>query len=526
MADGNLGSDPPTTGKYPIDADALSKLGLEGATKVNDYITEAVNADTVIETAALQQILARILTNVANSQGLLAMASDITKYVQKSGAGNTKIDDHAKIIQTHLHALRDQGIFSVRPAPAKPGVVLMSKLSKDDRDKMPKEDFGDPDNRMIPINDQEDADASKAMADKHKDPAMVKKNVKSICKKKDLKHPFGEDTDADGDNDGDKNSATYSATSATVDPDIVRVEFAADMSGRRVEGNMVVIPCPVVFRCGDYPDKSFSLTPEEAQFSSVPTFPTGGVDLDLEHKPTVLSGKLGVLSKFNAVAGDPWTLAGECKIPLWLDSILGPEERKLSVAFHRQTKQVIGCGIVRNPRITDAGMMAAFAAAETEAEAAAAAATAAFVAPVVVEPTADQKLRDELALERKKRIDAESAQFADAEIMAKRAMPSKRDHLISMYVIAAKDDLADPTPVEFSGAQMTRVQALKSSALANEPHLLDKELLATGTGTTALFNRATTPNPATSNAPPTEDRRKELLERTVLGRSTLANKKK
>src|SRR5438309_607991 len=77
------------------------------------------------------------------------------------------------------------------------------------------------------------------------------------------------------------------------------------------------------------------------------------VELDLEHKPTVLSGKLGHLTRVEMSQSDPYLLSGEVRIPKWLDGLLGPEDRKLSAAFCRTSKRIIGCGIVRNPRVND-----------------------------------------------------------------------------------------------------------------------------------------------------------------------------
>lgn len=55
-----------------------------------------------------------------------------------------------------------------------------------------------------------------------------------------------------------------------------------------------------IFECGDYPDKAFSLTEEEATAAAAAFTP---VPLDLEHLPTVLDGKLGRLVSVEAVGG-------------------------------------------------------------------------------------------------------------------------------------------------------------------------------------------------------------------------------
>lgn len=109
-----------------------------------------------------------------------------------------------------------------------------------------------------------------------------------------------------------------------------------------------------VFELGNYPDKNFSLDGSEAD-ESIAT--ANAVLNDLEHKETVLSGKLGHTRNFSRNGLD--VLADVC-LPTWLDEVLGPEPLKVSLAFD-ENKRIVGNALTLNPRITDAQVSAAFA---------------------------------------------------------------------------------------------------------------------------------------------------------------------
>jgi hypothetical protein len=113
-----------------------------------------------------------------------------------------------------------------------------------------------------------------------------------------------------------------------------------------------------IFRCGDYPDKSFSLTPDEAATAIAAFRP---VPVDLEHTSTVLDGRLGTLESV-AMGEDGTSLVGTVALPAWLDALLDEGQRKVSATWDRATKQLRGLAIVNTPRVADAALMAAFAA--------------------------------------------------------------------------------------------------------------------------------------------------------------------
>src|SRR5205085_11869415 len=52
-------------------------------------------------------------------------------------------------------------------------------------------------------------------------------------------------------------------------------------------------------------------------------------------------------------------LHGIVALPKWLDGAL--DERKVSATWDRETKTLAGLALVRNPRVSDAALMAAFA---------------------------------------------------------------------------------------------------------------------------------------------------------------------
>lgn len=133
-------------------------------------------------------------------------------------------------------------------------------------------------------------------------------------------------------------------------------------------GGYVLRKAPVIFRTGNYPDKNFSMTPEELESAARKFNQSADIKtalIDLEHIPTVLDGKLGALAGAG-VSPNREILFGTTAVPAWLDSILGPDERKISVTFDRATKTIKGIALVRSPRIEDAHLVAAFSAAPPE----------------------------------------------------------------------------------------------------------------------------------------------------------------
>jgi hypothetical protein len=142
------------------------------------------------------------------------------------------------------------------------------------------------------------------------------------------------------------------STDTTPDPVTIPTTFGAGLTF--AEGRDHVRRAGKIFECGDYPDKDFSLTEEEAAAAAAAFTP---VPLDLEHLPTVLDNKLGRLVSVEARGKE---LYGTVEMPDWLDSLLDDDSRRVSATWDRATKTLRGLALVRTPRITDAALYSAF----------------------------------------------------------------------------------------------------------------------------------------------------------------------
>jgi hypothetical protein len=133
--------------------------------------------------------------------------------------------------------------------------------------------------------------------------------------------------------------------------------FSLPHAPDKVDG-LDVLRSGKLFQAGDYPDKEFSMSEAELA-AAVAAFEA--CDIDLEHTPTVLSGKLGRLESVT-LSDDGKSLHGIVRLPKWLDDQLGETECKVSATWDRVTKQLKGLALVIDPRVPDAVLMAAFAA--------------------------------------------------------------------------------------------------------------------------------------------------------------------
>lgn len=130
-----------------------------------------------------------------------------------------------------------------------------------------------------------------------------------------------------------------------------------DLGPQTAEDDGFIYRAGKIFAAGRYEDKDFEITPEEL-VASAAAFER--VAIDLEHVPSVLDQKLGFLEAVEAA--DDGTLYGVTALPKWLDDLLEEGERKVSATLDRATKRIAGLALVRSPRVTDAALMAAFAA--------------------------------------------------------------------------------------------------------------------------------------------------------------------
>jgi hypothetical protein len=144
------------------------------------------------------------------------------------------------------------------------------------------------------------------------------------------------------------------------EPLVIVGQFSLDTGEAEFSDDGFVIRKGKVFEAGDYPDKNFSITAEEMATAAAAFTP---VNNDLEHQNTILDGKLGQLT---AVEAKGSSLFGTVKIPKWLDDQLGTDPLKVSLAWARNTKQIIKNALTVNPAIGDAQLVAAFTAANSK----------------------------------------------------------------------------------------------------------------------------------------------------------------
>lgn len=119
-------------------------------------------------------------------------------------------------------------------------------------------------------------------------------------------------------------------------------------------GDGYILRTGKLFEAGEWPDKGYAMTADELAAAAASFAP---VDIDLEHVPTVLDGKLGQLKSVEVRGSE---LFGTVAVPEWLDSLLEDGARKVSCTWDKATKRLSGLAIVRTPRITDAALYAAF----------------------------------------------------------------------------------------------------------------------------------------------------------------------
>jgi hypothetical protein len=110
----------------------------------------------------------------------------------------------------------------------------------------------------------------------------------------------------------------------------------------------------LIFTCGDYPDKQFSLTESEADAAIAAFTP---VEADYAHHDGPLDGKLGRLKR---VWRQGPHLYGEADVPVWLDPLLADTGRRVSLAWDREQKTILKWGWVTTPRVNDAALMSAY----------------------------------------------------------------------------------------------------------------------------------------------------------------------
>lgn len=136
-----------------------------------------------------------------------------------------------------------------------------------------------------------------------------------------------------------------------------KVEFKLDQTNLAKDERWTFKYGPI-FEAGDYPDKKFSLSPEEL-LDAVNKFRP--VPIDVEHKSTPFDGKLGTLEHVE-VGSDGYSIFGTVKVPTWLaNDVYEGNPMKVSCTWTRGAdKRIEKLAIVNKPRISQAAMFAAF----------------------------------------------------------------------------------------------------------------------------------------------------------------------
>jgi hypothetical protein len=221
----------------------------------------------------------------------------------------------------------------------------MSLLSKAERARLPESAFGWPEKKLFVIQDQDDLVSAARLLPKVPSPERetIQKRILAIGKRLGLTPP---------------QAWTDAAMSEAV------VEFAA--SPGTTEGGHVLRKANVIFKAGDYDfpaDKGgpFRMSPEEIMvFCQEFKDP---IPLEDTHVPSVFNGKLGHLVAVTPNE-DYSAFGGDVHVSRWFDALFPNEPLKMSAKWDRGTKTLKAVAVLPNPRIDDAAMFAAFAAAD------------------------------------------------------------------------------------------------------------------------------------------------------------------
>lgn len=228
----------------------------------------------------------------------------------------------------------------------------MKFLTEKERLELPLDVFGDPERRLLPILSQEDVDVAPKRVSVLPNSEEIKTRILNIIAVKGFGIPEQWSTASHSEfaEDALRIAALHvkngSIAEFELDPDTVK----------ETEDGEYILRTGKIFESGSYPDKKFEMTSEEL-LDAIADFQP--VEVDLEHMPTILDGKLGKLEAV-AIGANGKDLIGTVRLPKWLDTQLGEAERKVSATWDRATKKLLKLALVRNPRVKDAALMAAF----------------------------------------------------------------------------------------------------------------------------------------------------------------------
>ena len=230
--------------------------------------------------------------------------------------------------------------------------VSFDFLTNEQRAALSPEEFGDPNRRLFPVLTQEDVDKAPRRVVALANAEEVKSRIISIAQRKGFTIPADWVTEKA---EVATASAGFSVDTSTEDNSIA--EFALDPEAEvETSDGEYVLRTGKIFEAGQYKDKNFEISSEELCEAIADFAP---VELDVEHMPSIFDGKLGVLQAV-ALAEDGKSLIGTVKFPKWLDKVLSTVEKKVSATWDRTTKRLTKLALVRNPRVKDAAIYAAF----------------------------------------------------------------------------------------------------------------------------------------------------------------------
>ena len=260
-------------------------------------------------------------------------------------------------------------------------------MTKEERDKLPAEDFGWGEKRLYPITTQETVDAAAHLIGKAPaaEQPKIKARIRAICKRKGLKAP---ESWTEG---------------AGMSRELVS-EFAVE--GGAQEGSLIVKDVPVFFKADRYEfkdDPPYEMTNEDIMALCADFSPVLIEDNHrLRHHPvtgkplsrSIFHGKLGKVESLTPSA-DYGAVGCRVSIPRQVKELYGDDPLGLSARFDTATKKLIDVALTPNPRITEAALFSACCefAAEQEAafaqeKARPAAASAPVPAPAAAPPPA------------------------------------------------------------------------------------------------------------------------------------------
>jgi hypothetical protein len=350
----------------------------------------------------------------------------------------------------------------------------------------------------------------------------------------------------------------------------ITVQTAAfDLNGDYEETDEEIIIEGKIFEAGEFPDKKYSMTPEEI-LTAVEKFTPQDVD-DSHNERSVFKGKMGKIREvFTPDNGQ--SLHAKVGIAKWVDKAMGAIPRTVSCTWDRATKTLAGLALTTTPRIKDAVLYAAFIEdqeakqkqAEFEGKRNSAtdhktiqgihdhtmslgAKCSGDNAEYSVDPNKDNKELPTMSEETKVEF-KDSAEFkaqqteienmrAEVERMKTdkrhseavltveellrtgKAVPAERASLIAAFEQAATDDAKNPSKVTFGeGQEGTRVDALKAVYAARPAHVLFGETVPVGGS--VLYSHQQVDQNAVNKA-----KVRELLALSPLGQAVLEDEK-